>query len=247
MPVKILSRTVGQALALPLGAVAAVTGRKPLHPVGVVLSARLERDERVPRWGVPWLDGSGTDAVVVRLSRAVGLPMSLPDILGMALRFEDASGVLHDLLLATTGEAPGARHILQPRINPATAVYSSLFPYRTPRGPIVLAALPTDERNLTCDPAALAKAVTAEPLVFRLAAASLTGEWEPFGTLEITGMSGADLDPPVDFDPVLYPLPGLVQASPFSVLREPAYRLARVSRLRRGGQAGAAIPDLHSA
>ncbi len=60
--------------------------RKPLHPDGEILRGRVRRDGSAPPAGVPWLDDAGEDEVLVRLSRAIGLPAGLPDIHGLALR-----------------------------------------------------------------------------------------------------------------------------------------------------------------
>src|SRR6476661_10111092 len=76
---------------------------KPLHPLGTVLTGVLRRHGGAEPSGVPWLDETGEDAVLVRLSRAVGLPAPLPDIFGLALRMSTADGRPADLLLATTG------------------------------------------------------------------------------------------------------------------------------------------------
>ena len=59
----------------------------------VVFDAVLERSGL--RCGIDWLDVTGTDGVVVRLSRGAGLPARLPDLLGLAVRIPGERPVDH--------------------------------------------------------------------------------------------------------------------------------------------------------
>jgi len=193
---------------------------KPLHPRGVVLAATVHRFGSPERFGVPWLDEPGADPALVRLSRGGGLPAALPDVLGIGLRVDpdDRPG---DLLFATTGRGPVGRFLLRPRraSTLAAATYSTLQPYRTPTGPVVLAATPEPERERT---------------VLRLAAARPTGRWQPFGTvvLERAQPGAAATDRPISFDPFLHPVPGLENYGWTRRLREGAYAAARRTRRR---------------
>src|SRR5690242_17282611 len=102
----------GVVLAATLSAVAAVRrAAKPLHPEGAVVLGRLERTGAQPGTGVPWLDDAGVDEVFVRRSRAVGLPDSLPDIHGLAVRVPVGPGHA-DLLFASTGRGLVTRFLL---------------------------------------------------------------------------------------------------------------------------------------
>ena len=207
----LLARGAGNVLGGVFGAAARLRRTKPLHPKGAVVAATVERTGSGRRWGVPWLDEPGSDAGFVRLSRSLGLPAALPDILGMALRILDADGP-HDLLLASSGVAPGPRFLLLPRRQPGTT-YGSLFPYRTPAGNVLLSAMPTDD-----------------PLVFGLYVASPLGPWDRFGTLRLEANPSTSSDALVDLDPVVNPLPGLALAPAFAALREPSYAAARRGR-----------------
>ena len=60
--------------------------RKPLHPDGDILTGRIYRRGSEETTGVTWADESGEDDVVVRLSRAIGLPLEPADIHGLAVR-----------------------------------------------------------------------------------------------------------------------------------------------------------------
>lgn len=206
----------GAALGGAFGVAAILRRGRPLHPKGVVFDAVIRRSGSRYAWGAEWLDAPGTDYGIARLSRSVGLPERLPDICGLAITFSGADGKRRDLLLATTGLAPGTRLLLVPRRDPRTSSYGSLFPYATSRGPVLLAAIP-----------AAAAPEPAGVLRFRLLAAGLTGRWREFGALEMSERSGAPADEPVRFDPVRNPLPGLRWPEPLALLREPAYAAAQ--------------------
>jgi hypothetical protein len=207
-----VARLAGGVLGAASGAAASARGTKPLHPRGAVVEGRIERTGAAESWAVPWLDNAGVDEGVVRLSRAMGLPDSWPDVLGLAVRFNDDTGP-HDLLLATTGLAPVARQVLVPRTQPLAASYSSLFPYVTPRGRALIAAVPGDDSGR-----------------FTLLVAGVMGGWQPFGTLRLSADPATSEDEPVDFDPVCNPLPGMRLAPALAALREPAYAAARRMR-----------------
>ncbi|MDP9395770.1 MAG: hypothetical protein M3Q27_16570, partial [Actinomycetota bacterium] len=220
----------GAALGAAFRAAAAVRAAKPLHPRGVVVQARLHRRGSVERWGSPWLDEPGEDSGVARLSRSAGVPSPLPDVLGLALRLRGRDGAVHDLLLASTGVSPGARFLLWPRWDPASATYTSLLPYRSATGCSVwLAALPVGLRRLPSEPGALPAELAREPLRLELAAATGTGPWQPVGTLEVFA-DGTEADTPVSFDPVLNPLPGLWLPGPLARVRAMSYTGARAGR-----------------
>src|SRR4051812_46473168 len=193
-PVSVLSVGAGQALGALFGAVARVRGGpvRALHPRGEVRQAMLRRRPGATRSGVAWLDDVGDERVQVRLSRSVGLPTRLPDILGMAVRVPVAGRREGDLLLATTGSGSLGRFVLRPARDPLGAAYTTLLPYRTPSGPLLLAAFP----------------VTSAPPVFQLAWARGTGSWNAFATLEIGGAAGGGSARPVGPLPHPVPRPG---------------------------------------
>lgn len=211
-----LPRLAGATLGAGFRVAATARGDKPLHPTGVVLAATVRRWGTTRRWDAAWLDEPGTDVGVVRLSRSLGLPQPLPDVLGLALGFDDAAG-RHDLLLSTTGLGRAGRFALVPRRDPAAAAYTSLLPYRTPRGRVLLAAVP--DRRVG----------EAAGLRFRLLAAAPTGPWTEFGVLGTAGLAEA-ADAQLAFDPVLHPLPGLVIPPALAVIRARAYAGARRAR-----------------
>lgn len=212
---------VGGAAAAVVERVARVRGSKPMHPAGALLAARLERTGRAGS-GVAWLDASGGEDVLVRFSRGGGLPAGWPDVHGLALRTRDGA----DLLLSTSGRAVGLRHGLTAQRVVGRGTYTSIMPFRTGRGPVMIGALPDPPRDLPADPAALAAALAVEPWRLTVVWAPFAGAWRTVGTLEVAGPAGDELDPPVRFEP-LAPPEGLETYPWIARLREPAYLAAR--------------------
>lgn len=213
--------TVGGALlAAATRAGAAVRpARKPLHPRGRVCAARLYRTRPQPAVGVEFLDTTGIDEVVVRESRAIGLPQALPDIHGLAIRVPNPDGGFGDLLLASTGWGRLSRFVLTGSRSTYGRPMTTLLPYRTGAGPVLIGARRSGHDTI------------------ELACSVGSGDWRPFGDLRLSGQdaelahlgSGGE----VSFDPVLNRLPGLGQYGWVERLREPAYDEARTSRGRR--------------
>lgn len=201
----------GTVLALATRATATVRpAAKPLHPSGRVVRARLDRHGLDPGLGAPFLDEAGTDQVLVRLSRAVGLPRPFPDFHGLAVRVPLAGGRHGDLLLATTGRGAVTRFLLTPSRTPGGRPMTTLLPYRTPTGAVLLGAQVVDDRHVT------------------LSCAPWRGPWQEFGELTLAPDDVGD--PGIDFDPVRHQVPGLEVPGWVSRLRAPAYRQARSSR-----------------
>jgi hypothetical protein len=168
---------------------------------------------------VPWIDVPGTDDAQVRLSRAIGLPSGWPDIFGLAIRIPMGSDRHSDVLFATTGRTVVGRFTLVPRRQPTTGAYSTLIPYRTPSGPLLLSARPGRDR------------------MFTLACARPAGAWRTFGELTLESTPAGDLGDAHDvgptFDPVLNQIPGLTYYAWAARLRERSYRAARRSRAQQ--------------
>jgi hypothetical protein len=214
----------GRLVAVPLGAIARWRGGKPMHPRGAVFDALLER--RGGAHGVSWLDARAADAVVVRLSRGTGLPASLPDLLGLAIRLP-GDGAPVDLLLTSTGRGRLTRLVPVLRRDTA-AFYSSIMGYRSDAGSLRLAAFPEAD-EVPSDPRPLAAAVSRDGLRFTLAVCRGLGPWRPFARLTLREPLPA-LDPDVRFDAVQNPPPGLVPDGPMARFRAPAYARARAAR-----------------
>jgi hypothetical protein len=153
----------------------------------------------------------GEDRVLARVSRAVGLPSALPDVHGLALRVPHVDG--HgDLLFASTGHGRLTRFTLTPARSPAGRGMTTLLPYRTQAGPLLLSAAFTDDRRVT------------------LAWAAGTGPWHRFADVMLDDRPIDGGDSEVSFDPVRHTLPGLDNYRWVQLLREPSYATARRSR-----------------
>ncbi len=197
--------------------------RKPLHPEGAVSHARLTRTGGAVHSSVDWLDEPGVDEVLVRVSRAIGLPAWAPDIHGLAIRVPRGSQY-GDLLLASTGTGRLTRFVLTAGRDVTNRPLTTLLPYRGPDGPLLLAAVAHDDE----DEEGMA---ATRSLSFDLHWARGLEPWVPFARLDV----GADAveDAEVSFDPVLHPLPGLPFYDWVQRLREPAYGVARATRRGR--------------
>jgi hypothetical protein len=103
------------------------------------------------------------------------------------------------------------------------------MPYRSPTGPLLLAAFPLAENGTR----------------FELACSALRGAWLPFAVLEMQPDWDTAPDTPLTFDPVLNQVPGLQSYGWAAQLRRFAYaasRRARGSDLVRPPSASPAPP-----
>jgi hypothetical protein len=199
----------GAVLAAGTRAVAALRpAAKPLHPEGDVMTGRIHRQGSGVKAGVAWLDDVGEDEVLVRRSRAIGLPKRLPDIHGLAVRVHADEGD-GDILFATTGRGRISRFVLTASRHPRQRPLTTLLPYDSDSGALVLAALATG------------------PDSYALSWARPFGEWRQFGVLLL---SSRRQESDVSFDPVRHQIAGLRQFPSVRRLREPAYLRARRSR-----------------
>ncbi len=203
----------GRALSAATSGIAALrSADKPLHPEGQTWAGRLVRTGSEERTGVPWLDQPGEDEVLVRTSRAIGLPGRVPDIAGLAIRLRKGQTRYGDVLLASTGWNPVTRHLLVPALRHHQPL-TTLLPYRSPVGPIVIGARPVDVRG------------------YELSWAPVGKGWRRLGELTTELRLPDETEP--SFDPILNPLPGLQQYAWVEHLREYSYATAR--RLRGEG------------
>ncbi|WP_280472135.1 phosphodiesterase [Nocardia cyriacigeorgica] len=95
------------------------------HPRGVRLSGRFHAEDEYVS-----LFGQGERAVIARLSKGIGTPAGLPDVLGLAFRVLDRDDHPWDFVLATTGRGGLGRLAITPARGWASARYGSLLPYR---------------------------------------------------------------------------------------------------------------------
>ena len=206
---------VERAAAALFGALSAARGRRIFHPRGDGFVAEIEVDRPLHRYdGIPLLSERRTYEGVARLSRALGLPSPLPDLLGLAFRIE-LDGGPQDLLLVSSARSPGLRHLLLPsRAGFSSNTYSSILPYR----------IDDELRLIGAEPCA--------PLEYELQVAPLGGTWEPFGRLRLR----AALDPEATETLRLNPwntVAGLKPVGPLNGLRRSSYEGSQDGRFSR--------------
>lgn len=224
---RVIPRVTGYAFAAAIATIGTVRGPRPIHTPGVRLQG-------VVRWlpgssresGVAWIDDRGADdlPVVGRFSRGAGLPASLPDVLGLALRLGNDEG---DLLLSTTGIGVPGRFLLQPRMTPTRALFGTLMPYRGRTGPVLVAARTTTPGRMPAQMETLRRSIAATPWRLELMWATPRSRWHRFGQLELTSPTGPADTSALRFDPVLRPPRGAHTYDWTRALREPSYSRAR--------------------
>lgn len=175
-PTRVLFRTLSR-----------LRGKRIFHPDGVLFGATLRVPKSIAGYtDVPLLEGPARHRAVVRLSRAIGLPPGMPDILGIGLRLVDlyGPGRHQDLLLVSSGSGPLIRHAFLPGTRGFFGhSFSTLLPYSVDGRArmIALAPPPRQERLRTLDSLRWA----APGTTYSLRLASLTGGWEEVAELEI--------------------------------------------------------------
>ena len=119
----------GEVAAEAVAAGSRLRGKRIFHPDGVAHATRIEL---TGGHGLP----AGSYQGVARLSRGIGLPSALPDLLGLAVRLLDAGspGRHQDLLLVSSAAPFPLRHLLVPARSYSSPTYSSLTRFRTPDG-----------------------------------------------------------------------------------------------------------------
>lgn len=254
---RLATRCLSAAFVHTFAAAARVRGGRPLHPRGVVLDATLRLHGTAGTWGAPFLDDEAELPGIARLSRSSGLPPPLPDLLGLALRWQQRSDtapastvparrgsadtgtdVTAELLLATTGRSVPGRRALVPAATWAPAFYGSFLPYEASGIRLLLGAAARHAPGVPADGSSLQHAVEHRPLVLDLVVATPGGPWEKFGEVELSGLARDDATQPVRFDPARRPVPGLAPVGLLQEVRGPTYAaVQRVSETvgRRDG------------
>lgn len=230
-----LARPIGRALGAAFAAAQRMRHPRPLHPRGVVLSGEVRWLPDAAPAGIPWIDETPAApvAVVGRVSRSLGLPAPLPDVIGLALRLA-ADGRAADIEFASSGWHVPARFGLIPHVRPERARFGTLLPYRARRGSVLLVARTLSGRPPATDPRALATSDPTQGWTLTLGHATLLGPWHPFARVDLHLDRDQD-DRELRFDAGRHPLPGAGIAPWVRALREPSYR-------RVQGGAGVRMP-----
>jgi hypothetical protein len=202
------------------------------HPVGRAYRCEVVVDTATP------LAPVGRHPGLLRLSRGVGFPRPLPDVLGLALRIEDAHGPgLHQhILLASTSPRRRAAYLPVPVTSFFRPLFSSLLPFRLNGELALVLARSTPPRapERKLEPLAEVEESAATASVrFELAVGPVGRSWRRFGTVELRERLSAEAASRLRFNPYNTG----AQAEPVWLpnrLRDPAYR---------GSQEGRPIAD----
>lgn len=193
---------------------------RPVHPTGALFAATI-RWTGTARSGIAWIDSppsGGTQAGIARVSRSVGLPEVLPDVLGIAVRVETVAGRA-DLELASTGIGVPGRFLLMPVRTPSRAWLNTLLPYRGDRGRILIGGRTRGPEDLPFRLEELAERRWALDLYW----AAPRGKWHRFAVLELAPLPGPPDSPELRFDAGRNLLPGAGLEEWVVHLREPGY------------------------
>ncbi|HEX8690688.1 MAG TPA: hypothetical protein VF729_10650, partial [Solirubrobacterales bacterium] len=178
-----MTRATAAASARILEALSRIRGERIFHPHGVGFAGRLTpQAQRLV--GAPAL--ATESEVVVRLSRALGLPEWLPDPCGLGLRIPDAygDGRHQDFLMVSSATAPLVRHTILPARAFLDRPYSTVLPYRFRERLIVVGAAARDAAGPGPKLAELRDREFAD-LDLDLAIASVRGRWQPVARLSL--------------------------------------------------------------
>ncbi|MFD1860829.1 hypothetical protein EHW97_12185 [Aeromicrobium camelliae] len=194
------------------------------HPSGDIFEASARWDDPASPT-VRALGGPGSADAVVRVSKGIGTPGGLPDLLGIAIRIRPDHDSI-DLLLTTVGRSGWRRNVLSPTTRWNRTAYSTLLPYRASGERVVLALRPDVGAATPASVAALDAALASGPLGFALEERR-EGAWNVIGRVEIFGRRRTG---DISFDPYLVNLPDLAPVGFLAELRERAYIGSRRGR-----------------
>ena len=209
-PLDPIVRTVFRVLAR-------VRGARVVHPRGLTFRGRVDvaGDGPLP---------TGDRPCTVRLSKSVGLPGRLPDVLGLALRVEGDGAPVDVLVSSCAGHDALRRFVLWPAASWRGVRMTTLLPYASRAGERVMVLLTVDEHGTgSADLGAVAAGL---PLHLGVRVTGRRGDAQT-GRLVLTGPVVDD----VSFDPVLNPpagwrlVPGWI-----SSVRATAYVRSRAGR-----------------
>ncbi len=236
-PFNSCSRVVGAGSAYALfRRLSHARGRRFFHPAGVAYRARLVGEGRS---GALALANQDRDrVVVVRFSRALGVPRPLPDFLGLALRVLDAygAGAHQDLLLASAWTHGPLKAIPRPATSFFGPSFSTLLPHRVGRRRAFVGAVAQTPRRGS-DLEALAELVeTAErgDVRFALALGHAFGGWQRVGVVAVEERLTEDESRLLRFNPANTG-GGLELAGWTNRIRDPAYRGSQTGRSQAPG------------
>jgi hypothetical protein len=224
----LVGRALGAAPAAALGALSALRGRRIFHPVGVAYAARCHVTA-----GDPQVLPPGDHDTVVRFSRGAGLPTSLPDLLGIAVKLEGLGrdDGDQDFLLISSASPPGLRRLLLPSRGFPGRRFSSILAYRfRGRDPILIGAQVWGPDSRLDDPQ---RAPREPAATIHLQAAGRFGDWRGVGRIDIDERLPTPVADELRFDPWATSA-HLVPTGLLNAVRAPAYRVSQFARMFLG-------------
>jgi hypothetical protein len=222
---------VSDIVGLPLGLGSAIRRRRVFHPVGVFANGSIERLAPLG-CGLP-VESSN---IVARMSKGVGLPGGLPDIVGLAWRMppQGSATTPWDVLLASAGAGVVARYLLRPVTSWSGVALSSLMPLRYHGDNWWISArITTDIGGRGVSLASIETQIGSGGVQVSIEQArSSTGSFQPLATLTLDEVLPAGANDTA-FDPTRYSAPE-VDLFPawLTDLRRDAYRRSRQGRAK---------------
>lgn len=223
------SNPFSDIVTAPFQWVSALRHRRVFHPAGVLASGTIER---LPGQG----HGLPIDScdVVARVSKGLGTPGALPDVVGLAWKMPAAAfpPTGWDVLLASTGSGLLTRIGLRPVTSWSGVTLSSLMPLRYQQQIWWIRARLITEiaaRGVSLD--TIRSHLDDDGLVFAIEQACGTGSFELLGRLTLNRSLPADEDHDVVFDPTIHSAQDVGLAPGWlSGLRRSAYDRSREGR-----------------
>jgi hypothetical protein len=219
------------ALAVPLQWGAAVRHRRVFHPDGVLTTGSITR-LAPPGDGLPIEDAAG---VVARISKGLGTPGPVPDVIGLAMRLPalPLGATPWDILLASAGTSTAGRVLgVRPVLRWTDQTMSSLMPLRYDGGNWWLSArMSTATGTFGVSLESVRDRLRIGRIDFDIEQACGAEAFRPLARLTVGAVIAPDEAHDVAFDPVLHTAPG-VRLVPtwLSAFREQAYERSRRGR-----------------
>jgi hypothetical protein len=215
-------------IALPLQLGSTIRRRRVFHPIGVMANGSLQR--LAPRGeGLPV---ESVD-VVGRVSKGMGLPGALPDIIGLAIRIppQPFAWTSWDILMASAGRGVLTRFALRP-VTSWRAPMSSLMPLRHDDKYWWVAATMTsglDNNGLSLDD--VAEAIETTGIEYEIGQAAGTADFQPLARVRLDELIPAGPSNDIAFDPTIHTAPDVKLAPEWLTdIRRRAYERSRKGR-----------------
>jgi hypothetical protein len=220
---------ISELAAAPFRWGSAIRHRRVFHPYGVLAEGSIERVAPA-NGGLP----IPSSDVVARVSKAVGTPGALPDIIGLALRVTPSDTAAQwDILLASAGSGVLTRTVgLRPVTGWTGQTLTTLMPLSYRGNNWWLRARMTtklDGAGVSLD--SVRKQLEKGEIEFTLDQACGRSDFRRLGRVRLTKIIDPAQGADVSFDPVLHTAPG-VQLYPgwLTALRRRAYHRSREGR-----------------